>query len=449
MASRLLPDLGHLVQWITHRRWFATKSQAIDSIEVLSATGIALPGGEIEHVIARVTSQGRVDDYQLLLAKADADYVSEFVHADSVISPGSHPVYELFGNTSRLVELQELFNQERTVGPITFHRTSELELASTARVISSEQSNSSVIFGDQAIAKFYRRLIPGLNPDLEVGLALSGSEQTAAVLAWMSGQVGNDETTLAVMHRFFSTAVDGFEHALASVRDLIATPDISPDEAGGDFSSESQRLGEAIARVHMNLDEAFGSATMSSSDTELLIAGMHRKLDEAIELVPALGRHESPLRAIYNSAGQLPIKLQRIHGDLHLGQVLRDTSGWVVLDFEGEPGTPLAERRRLAPSLRDVAGMLRSFDYAARQPLIANPHADIHLPRTSQWAERNRRALLAGYTNVLPLDWQVTAPLMRALEAEKAVYEAVYEHRFRPDWIGIPLGGIERLVEGQ
>jgi maltokinase len=121
----------------------------------------------------------------------------------------------------------------------------------------------------------------------------------------------------------------------------------------------------------------------------------------------------------------------------------------VVLDFEGEPGSSLEARRRLSPALRDVAGMLRSFDYAARQPLIGHPSADQHLPRTAMWAQLNRTSFLEGYLSVSPIDLTEAAPLMRALEAEKAVYEAVYEQRFRPDWIGVPLGGIERLVDGR
>jgi maltokinase len=450
MASALLPAdaLPDLAQWIAHRRWFATKADPIERIEILSATALA---SHVEHVIVRVHSTGGIDDYQLLLATAGRDHAEASVLSDSFIRVGDTVLYEGFGDHQLLLSLQQHFANGSTIGALHFHVPGSFPIAETARVISSEQSNSSVIYGDTTITKFYRRLTPGLNPDLEVGQALDavGSSHTPRVLGWLSTDVEGVETTLAVAHQFMATAVDGFEHALVSVRDLIATPDTDPSQAGGNFAGEALRLGEAIAEVHRDLATAFGTTLMSEADAAGLVAGMHRRLDESLEIVADLSPFATGLREIYAAIGSLPISLQRIHGDLHLGQVLRDTSGWIVLDFEGEPGSPLEDRRRLAPALRDVAGMLRSFDYAARQPLINHPAAAQHLARTAEWTELNRASFLEGYLSIAPVDLEEAAPLMRALEAEKAVYETVYEHRFRPDWIGVPLGGLERLVEGR
>jgi maltokinase len=451
MASGLLgPDaIEDLTRWITSRRWFARKNDPVESIEILSSTHIPLTERTIEHLVARVRGAEYVDDYQLLITSGDREYVDAHVLPDSVIKVGERVLYEIFGDWQTLAQLQELFEQETQCQSLQFHSTGNFSIAGSARVVSSEQSNSSVIFGDQSIAKFYRRITPGVNPDLEIGLVLTGSNQTAEVLGWLSTQTDEQETTLAVVHRFLSTAVDGFEHALSSVRDLIASDLDKPEEAGADFAAEAHRLGEAVARVHVDLATGFGTAVMTTADARLMVSAMNAKLDEALSVVPLLAPFESSLREIYGALQSQAIELQRIHGDLHLGQVLRDTGGWIVLDFEGEPGSPLEDRRRLAPAIRDVAGMLRSFDYAARQPLINYPNAELHLPRTAAWAERNRGAFLDGYLEVRPVDLQAVGPLMRALEAEKAVYETVYEHRFRPDWIGVPLGGIKRLVEGQ
>jgi maltokinase len=131
-----------------------------------------------------------------------------------------------------------------------------------------------------------------------------------------------------------------------------------------------------------------------------------------------------------------------VHGDYHLGQVLRTQTGWVALDFEGEPATSLARRRSRSPALRDIAGMLRSFDYAARHQLIGRPGGERLTTVAGEWVARNQAAFCAGYAEAGGTDPRAHPVVLRALMLEKAVYEVTYEARHRPSWVSIPLDAI-------
>jgi predicted trehalose synthase len=219
--------------------------------------------------------------------------------------------------------------------------------------------------------------------------------------------------------------------------------------AGEDFRARAADLGHATAQVHRALAELFDTREPTASDRAAAVEGWHRRLSAAIAEVPSLAGRRQAIEAIYTRAAQAPWpRLQRIHGDYHLGQViLVPGRGWVLLDFEGEPMRPMAERSRPDLALRDVAGMLRSFDYVAGSVRLDEP--DRSPAAVRQWAHEARVAFLQAYADDSgsALDGQAAdQPVLAALELDKAVYEATYEMRARPTWVTIPLRAIARLA---
>lgn len=337
---------------------------------------------------------------------------------------------------------------------LTFHRLPGhvLDTDVHSTLFSGEQSNSSVLFGEDSLMKLFRKVTPGENPDIEIHAELTraGSEHVADLYGWVEWRDpdSGDVFQLAMLQQFLRTATDGWDLALSSVRDLFAEADLHAHEVGGDFSGEATRLGEALREVHESLAERFPAEDRGPDAARELAAAMGRRLDAALGVVPGLAPHADALRATYARVAELPrLAVQRVHGDLHLGQTLRTAVGWKIVDFEGEPVKPLAERRLPDSPWRDVAGMLRSFDYAphvvARQ---VEEDPDGHTQReyrTDEWAHRNRNHFLVAYAGGEPSAEQQV--LLDAYVADKAVYETVYETRNRPTWVAIPLDAIARI----
>jgi maltokinase len=254
-----------------------------------------------------------------------------------------------------------------------------------------------------------------------------------------------------MVQQFLPDAVDGWAMATTSVRDLMADDSRPADQAGGDFASESYRLGQAVAAVHTDLQRALGRQEADEAEYDRTVRAMLERLDRVTAMVPELAEYAPALREIFQKVRDVrcPVFMQFIHGDLHLGQVLRTVTGWLIIDFEGEPAAPAAERAALRSPLRDVAGMLRSFDYAAHQLLIGQPDDARLTERAFDWSQRNRSAFCDGYADAADEsigDPRVHADLLRAFELDKAVYEVAYEHANRPEWSAVPLASIGRLI---
>ncbi|MBT2397869.1 maltokinase [Streptomyces sp. ISL-100] len=457
----LLPSLAPLLhEWLPRQRWFAGKGRPVTGFSLVAATellparggsGAGASGGPgLLHLLVSVQqpagpSHGPpappvADCYQLLLgvrsalpprlAPALIGHVQEGPLAGLT-------VYDALLDPRLAGLLLERLRNTGAPGALRFERDPSVDIPPglTPRPLGAEQSNSSLVYGDSFILKVFRRVSPGSNPDLELPLALAhkGCDRVPAPVAWYEADNADDPYepyTLGVLQPFLRGSEDGWQRALRALA------------VGNDFTADAQALGRATAEVHTALAVALPTVTLRRQQTELLAAAMTERLDAAAQAVPALVPYVPALRTAFDAfaargrAGRA-WPAQRVHGDLHLGQTLRAPGGeWSVIDFEGEPSRPLTERRRPQPVVRDVAGMLRSFDYAARS----------HQPWNAEWATRCREAFCAGYAFASGTDPREEPELLRAYETDKAVYEVLYEARHRPDWLPVPLAAIHRLA---
>ena len=437
-----------LVSWMPAQRWFPGDRIGGD-VTVIGDSLLVAGDPELRHLIVSVGS-GAPARYQVL-AGFRRQLPAGLAHALIGTDQRGKMVYDGLHDSELTAVLLRAIAGERAAGPLAFAREPDVAIDLTARslVLSVEQSNTSLVFGDSAILKVFRRLFAGPNPDLEITSALArlGSSDIARPLGSVSSRLDGEPVLLAVLSEFQRGACDGWQLALTSLRDLYARATDRAAEAGGDFAGEAHRLGAATARVHADLAQAFGTQTLSPEEMAGLAGQMTLKLKEASAEVSALATFADKVATAYAALAEItgPVTVQRVHGDYHLGQVLRSQSGWVLLDFEGEPLVPLDRRRDLAPALRDVAGLLRSFDYAARHLLVGHPDAARLSGTALEWVARNSAAFCEGYAEEHGSDPRDQAILLRALMLDKAVYEVMYEARHRPSWQDIPLDAIAGL----
>jgi maltokinase len=437
-----------LAAWLGDQRWFAGKGQGLRDLTIVADTELVTGDPELRHFILAV-SHGTAVNYYQVFAGLRRRLPTRLEHVRIGLASDGRIAYDALHDAELTKTLLDAMAAGATIGPLKFTRLPGASFAEDldSLVLGSEQSNTSLVYGEESILKVFRRLAPGPNPDLEVTTALAGLEspQVAEPLGWIETRLDGVPTSLAMLSRYLRLATDGWSLAATSVRDLYAGDDrVLAADAGGDFAGESRRLGVATAQVHRDLAEAFGTDQLGADAVTELTERMYRKLDLTIAAVPELGKHAELISEAYAELAKLPgpFPVQRVHGDYHLGQVLRTETGWVVLDFEGEPATPLAQRRARSSPLRDVAGMLRSFDYAARHQLVGRPDADALSVTARDWVRRNAAAFCAGYAEAGGLDPAANHVLLRALQLDKAVYEVLYEARHRPSWLSIPLDSL-------
>jgi maltokinase len=439
-----------LATWIPQQRWFGGKDATVERVRLLRHTPLSLDSPEVHHIIVAVDQPGRSEAYQLLVS-VHSTPVAALDHVRIAELDGRYSYDALHDPIAAALLLIHMANGDR-VGALTFvpEPGAAIPVGRTATVLTGEQSNTSVVYGDVALLKVFRRLQAGTNPDIDVHRALTrdGCPGIARLLGsiegeWIGPTTGAVTTgSLGMLQAFLDMAIDGWVRATTSVKAWV-------NGTGGAFTAESERLGTATAEVLQAMARVLPHGTWGRSDLRELAKAMHARLTAAVARVPALNKYADGLRASYDALIDVPVPqpVQRVHGDLHLGQALQTSSGWVLVDFEGEPAKPLAERVALQPATRDVAGMLRSFEYAARHVLVDKAAPDSRVvARADQWANDNRDAFCAGYARLAGRDPRADGVLLRAFEADKAVYEAVYEANNRPHWLPIPVATLERLA---
>ena len=437
-------DEHELIEYVTRQRWYGAKSRTVAHAQVLDS--VVLRTAEPQFALALVEMRyetGAHDIYQLLFALREGE-----IDLDGLDDPAlPRELVSAMRSGLTLTGAEGIVEFRPIEGFAGLGR--ELQ---QARAVGAEQSNSSVVFDEELILKVFRRLEPGINPELEMLRFLTehGYPNIAALGGWYAYSGGPLGATLGILQQFVRGGLDGWDLALA---------EISSEPDG--FLGRLRRLGEVTGHMHSVLasdpsDPAFCSETPSVESLGLLTATVDEEIERVFfdlpenddRLEPILGRGEEVREhlRLLTHAGATG-KIIRVHGDYHLGQTMWVEDDWVILDFEGEPARSLAERRRKRSALRDVAGMLRSFAYAASAATLLRG-ADV----PDDWEDQARQRFLDGYLetvdpSLMPAGQLAIDRLLAVFELEKAVYELRYELDNRPEWVGIPVAGIQRLIE--
>jgi predicted trehalose synthase len=445
-----------LGDYVVRQRWFGSKAREVAQLNVLES--VPLRTEEPLLVLALLETRfqpGTHEVYQALLGLRPTEQGFE----DGVICESDGwTVYDALADPELAGELYRLLAASATVeageSASRFRLVEGFALpasAERARPMGAEQSNSSVVYDEQLALKAYRRVEAGINPELELLRFLTerGFPNIAPLAGWYELQGRLMDATLGVLQDYVGEGRDGWELALDALQS---------DPEG--FLGPVRRLGEVTGEMHTVLgsdanDTSFAPEEPSAETLSLLTATVDEEIEQIFLDIPEDGptapiagrgeevREQLRLLSHIGAAG----RVIRHHGDYHLGQTLRLGDDWIVLDFEGEPARSLPERRRKRSPLRDVAGMLRSFAYAASASGLLR---GVEAPE--DWEQRARQEFLEGYMttmdpSLLPPGQGAADRLLSVFELEKAVYELRYELNNRPDWVKIPVAGILRLLE--
>ena len=516
MSGEHLQSIESLLPaYIAKQRWFGSKSLGIRSARVVSWSVV----GEAAGVLA-LTEVTLEDDttglYQLPLATLPAaDAASIVEHSPSaviatldvaspatwLIDASASPAFQT-AILQRIIVEREASESEAVVATHSAVLDPKLLTDLPSRVGSAEQSNTSILYNDTAILKLFRRVRSGENPEVEIGRFLTDVAHFTHTPAYLGDlHLASDGTTLAFLQAFAPNEGDGWVWTLDELgrfyEQVVSCP---PPPAAADLLSmdaapagkeileqaalyldAAQLLGHRTAELHLALATATDNSAFSvepygeedlisererirwqaTTSLDALQAAMPQLTAETASLAAALlqarNRIFATIDALGGDARAFGSRI-RIHGDYHLGQLLRSKNDFLIVDFEGEPSRSLEERRRKQTPLRDVAGMLRSFSYAARTALvrIVQLHPENAAPLTAwadAWESAAVGAFLRGYLeaaatqpNLIPQPDQ-REPMLRVLLLEKALYELLYELNNRPAWLAIPLHGLLNLLD--
>ena len=451
-------DVEALSEWVQGQRWYASKSRAVAGVELVETVVLRdEPPLLFLALLQTRFATGTHELYQLALGMRPAEENwSEHVVAET----DEWTIYDALADPVHGRELLARVDAEDTIetdeGRFAFQRAGgplRLPEDVPVRPIGVEQSNSSLVFGEQLVMKVFRKLEAGTNPELEMlsFLTSRGFPNIAPLYGAYTYDGRSLAATLGIVQRFYPDGVGGWELALD---EITSQPDTFLERLG--------TLGEVTAKMHTVLasdasDPAFSPEEPSNEALSLLTATVDEDIERVFmrlpddERVAPIAGSGQDVRERLGALAQLGAggRVIRTHGDYHLGQTLHTERGWVILDFEGEPARPLPERRQKRSPLRDVAGMLRSFAYVTSASEILRGE-----PAPEDFEERARETFLRHYldtvdTSLLPAGEAAIEHLLSVFELEKAVYELQYELDNRPDWVPIPVAGIRRLLGEQ
>lgn len=485
---------AQLGAFLLQRRWFGGKGRVPAQVRIGEV--VELRGEALRAAVARLdvdTGDGRTVHYQLPLAVTRADEGERPSAILAKVQAGEEEgfLFDAVEDPTFRATLGSAFAKGATLGsrngahwvvePVEGEGATGHDVAGLpSRTVRAEQSNTSIIFGDVAIMKLFRRLEAGINPDVEIGRFLTTKTHfthTPPLLGVLRYE-GSDglQSIAGMLQGFLPGSTDAWQDALERSRAFFARR--GPDDGAHPFAADAARLGRITRELHEALalardDAAFTPRPATRADVQRWAGSARRRIEDAIALLDErlgagdlaaerdarsiietrdayLRRLDELVALIGDDAGQLI----RHHGDYHLGQVLRTREGdFQIIDFEGEPARPLAERRERNSALRDVAGMLRSFAYAAATlaaeqggPAVTG----VVERRAAAWEQGARDAFLRGYlrgweASFLPKTPARIDAVRELFETEKVFYELSYELNNRPDWVWIPIAGAAAL----
>lgn len=431
LASAFSPE------WLAAQRWFRGKSRGLRRVELVDAASLGDSPGWLV-VLGAIDTAGEVARY-LVPAVSDGDQLREPRDGEGVWRRLAGLALE--GGEIEGARGRWLFTPTEAARELVFAGADALAALAEGR-LGVEQSNTSIAFGERLILKVYRLLEPGGNPEVEMNAFLTrvGFGEAPALLGSASYVVDGEPHSAAMLQELVASTGDAWSWVLGR----LAAPD-GPAEAIDGLGQVGRLTAAMHAALASDPDEpGFPSRPATAEELASWVTAADRQLSAALGVLSADARPRlaaiapriaTRFEMISAAAG---VRVSRIHGDYHLGQLLRTDTGFTVIDFEGEPARPLAERRAPASPLRDVAGMLRSLDYAAH----ASAPGEARPGQRQAWLRDARAAFLDGYGAVSPQE----EPLLAAFELEKACYEVEYEANNRPDWIWLPLEALERLT---
>jgi trehalose synthase-fused probable maltokinase len=460
-----------LLRFLARQRWFAAKGATPTQARVMDS--VVLPWGNGELAIARVavTVNGNEHLYQVPFSSRSRE------NPDAVADEEFRR-----GLVRALAEGARL--SSGTLAWIS-EPVGQVPVSDVTSPGGAEQSNTSIVVGDRAMIKLFRTLQPGVHPDVEVTRFLTTRADfahTPRLLAWARFEDERGSTTAAMMQEYLAGSSDAWRYALERGRDYFAAP--RGKDVVNRFVGGAEQLGAITRAMHEALaseddDPSFAPEPATPEDLDRWAHRTQQMIRDSLTLLerqlasgsfPAGRRPEAQalvtrrehylgwVDEIDDSLGDDAGMCIRIHGDYHLGQVLRTAAGdFKIIDFEGEPSRTLEERREKTSPLRDVAGMLRSFAYAAAT-LAMSVEKQLDVPtrelRAARWERDVRASFLEGYlaapedeaAEILPEDDAHVRRLIALFEMEKAFYELAYELNNRPAWAWIPMRGIAKLA---